>query len=38
MKRSDDEKAALVESSKELHLPTIRACFEELASQPSKRP
>jgi len=33
MKRSDDEKAALVNHLKELHLPTIRSCFEELARQ-----
>ena len=33
MKRSDDEKAALVSYLKELHLPTIRSCFEELARQ-----
>ena len=31
MKRSDDEKAALVNHLKELHLPTIPSCFEELA-------
>ena len=33
MKRADDEKAALVSHLKELHLPTIRGCFEELARQ-----
>jgi len=33
MKRSDDEKAALVSHLKELRLPTIRSCFEELARQ-----
>lgn len=33
MKRSDDEKAALVSHLKELRLPTIRSCFEALARQ-----
>jgi hypothetical protein len=33
MKRSDDDKAALINLLKELHLPTIRSCFEELARQ-----
>ncbi len=33
MKRSDDEKAALVGYLKELRLPTIRSCFEEVARQ-----
>lgn len=33
MKRSDEQKAALVRHLKELRLPTIRGCFEELARQ-----
>jgi DNA replication protein DnaC len=33
MKRPNDEKAALVKCLKELRLPTIRGCFEELARQ-----
>jgi DNA replication protein DnaC len=33
MKRPDDDKAALVSYLKELRLPTIRSCFEELARQ-----
>jgi len=33
MRRSNDEKATLVSHLKELHLPTIRSCFEELARQ-----
>jgi len=33
MKRSNDEKAALVKHLKELRLPTIRSCFEEVARQ-----
>lgn len=33
MKPRNDEKAALVSHLKELHLPTIRGCFEELARQ-----
>jgi DNA replication protein DnaC len=33
MKRSDDDKAVLLSQLKELHLPTIRSCFEELARQ-----
>jgi len=33
MKRSHDEKAALVKYLKELRLPTIRSCFAELARQ-----
>ena len=33
MKRPRDEKAALVDDLRELHLPTMRSCFEELARQ-----
>jgi DNA replication protein DnaC len=33
MRRSNDEKATLVNHLKELRLPTIRSCFEELARQ-----
>jgi hypothetical protein len=33
MKPAEDEKTALVNHLKELHLPTIRSCFEELARQ-----
>jgi len=33
MKRSNDEKATLTKHLKELRLPTIRGCFEELARQ-----
>ncbi|HOW71070.1 MAG TPA: hypothetical protein PKY77_10750 [Phycisphaerae bacterium] len=33
MKRTDDEKAALVSHLKELHVPTIRSCLEQLARQ-----
>jgi DNA replication protein DnaC len=33
MKRSDDDKATLLSHLKELHLPTICSCFDELARQ-----
>ena len=33
MERKPDEKAALIDHLRELHLPTMRGCFEELARQ-----
>jgi len=33
MGRKPDEKAALIDHLRELHLPTMRGCFEELARQ-----